>query len=172
MVACHGGAGPALHRLCLVNGVWPGFFAVIDPQGHGACSFKHRKGGAGRYRNIISQEYASVPLLWWSWDFRIEECRVDRRRYLSKLDASRCTRIVRRNMRPGVTLLRNPNFKDRLFITAILQCSCKLQERKEQPSPINGSFLLTFSQREPSWSPKISALCVPTPLPQKKRIWS
>lgn len=35
MVACHGGAAPALHSVRPVNGVWPASPGVIDPRGPG-----------------------------------------------------------------------------------------------------------------------------------------
>lgn len=104
-----------------------------------------QKGGAERYRNIISHEYASIPLLWWSWDFRIEECWITHQRYLDKLDALWHTGIVRGNMWPSLTLSRNPNFiyRDCLFITAESICISSLYH--------DASMLLpALEKKEPS----------------------
>lgn len=66
-----------------------------------------QRGRAGRYRNIISQEYASYPLLWWSGEFRTENCRA--------ANHGRTGCIVKHGDSlkikwPGLTLSRNLNF--------------------------------------------------------------
>ena len=156
MVACLRGTGPALHCVCLVNGVWPGSSEWLIPM-----ELWTQRGGAARYRNIISHEYASLPLLWWSSDFRIEECWITHQRYLDNLAALWQTQIVRRNMWPSWTLSWNGNFiyRDCLFITAESTCISSLWchvsillpalEEKKHPSLINGSALLTFF---PAWA--------------------
>lgn len=130
MVACHEGAGTALHcvhpcQWCLARQL-----RVIDPQGQNTpwSSEGTQKGGEGRYRNIITHEYASIPLLWWSWDCRIEECWITHQCYLDKLAALWHTGIARRNMWPSLTLSRNPNFmcRDCLFITTESTCISSL----------------------------------------------
>lgn len=144
MVACHGGAGPALRCVCRVNGVWLGSSEWLIP-----TELRTQRGGEERYRNIISHEYASIPLLWWSWDFRIEECWITHRHYLDKLAALWCTGIVRKNMWPSLTLSRNQYFiyGDWLFITTESTCISSLWR--------DASILLpALEKKEPSLANK------------------
>lgn len=108
-----------------------------------------QKGGAERCRNIIRHEYASIPLLWWSWDFRMEECWITHLSYLVKLAALWCTGIVRENMWPSLTLSRNPNFicRDCLFI--IDESTCKSSFLRDAPM-----LLPALQKKEPSLANK------------------
>lgn len=116
MVACHRGAGPALHRVCLVNCVWPGSSNWLIP-----AELWTQRGGAAIYRNIISHEYASILLLRWSRDFRGKECWITHQFYLKKSAVSWSTW---RKMWPCPTLSCNWNvlYRHGLFITA--ECTC------------------------------------------------
>lgn len=65
MVVCHEGAGTALHYVHPCQWCLARQLRVIDPQGQNTprSSEGTQKGGEGRYRNIITHEYASIPLL-------------------------------------------------------------------------------------------------------------
>lgn len=83
-----------------------------------------QRGGEGRYWGIITHEYAAIPLLWWSWDFRIEECWITHQCYLDKLASLWHSGIVRRNMWPSLTLSRNPNFIYRAWLFITIESTC------------------------------------------------
>lgn len=78
-----------------------------SPEPQNSMELWTQRGGAGRYRNIISQEYASYPLLWWSTDFGIENRRAANQRWIGCIVKHR---NGLKNTWPGLTLSRNLNF--------------------------------------------------------------
>lgn len=146
--------GPSME--CLARQFW-----VIDPQGQAVrrrgSGLGGLRGGAGWYKNIISHEYVSIPLVRWfykAFEFRnvglLCQC------YLDKLSVLLLTLIIWINMYPPLLPNRNLIFwcRDRLFIT--LECTCiswlwrdasillPALQRNDHPQPIIGSPILTF----------------------------
>lgn len=123
----------ALGQLCITSALSVVFGQAAQsdwsPGPEDAIELWTSRGGDGRYRNIISLEYASMPLLWWSWDLGIEECWITHQCYLDKLAALWHSGIVGREMWPQPNpFSRNPNFicRDSLFITIESTCISSL----------------------------------------------
>lgn len=109
-----------------------------------------QRGGAGRYRNIISQEYAPYPLLRWSRDFRIEQFR-------AALWNAAMVWIIRDLASPfpeiyiSSRLAVQKTMRPKGVHIVSLLMLLHTWQRRNHAWAINGSSLLTFSTARAIW---------------------